>query len=68
LLIPSALRRTELYVDAYGLTRLRISVAGAELWRLRHRTDHGGRRPAHENTTKIDLAYPRNLSADAAKY
>ncbi|SFL30185.1 DUF4173 domain-containing protein [Streptomyces pini] len=30
--VLSALRRMELYVDAYGLTRLRVSVAGAELW------------------------------------
>ena len=30
--VASALRRMELYVDAYGLTRLRISVAGVELW------------------------------------
>lgn len=32
LVVLSALRRMDLYVDAYGLTRLRISVAGAELW------------------------------------
>lgn len=30
--VASALRRMDLYVDAYGLTRLRLSVAGAELW------------------------------------
>ncbi|MGW0563987.1 DUF4153 domain-containing protein [Streptomyces sp. NPDC003016] len=30
--VASALRRMDLYVDAYGLTRLRISVAAAELW------------------------------------
>ncbi|SEQ81324.1 DUF4173 domain-containing protein [Streptomyces radiopugnans] len=30
--VLSALRRMELYVDAYGLTRLRVSVAGIELW------------------------------------
>ncbi|WUD72764.1 DUF4173 domain-containing protein [Streptomyces sp. NBC_00510] len=30
--VASALRRMDLYVDAYGLTRLRISVAGVELW------------------------------------
>ncbi|MDJ0341584.1 DUF4173 domain-containing protein [Streptomyces sp. H10-C2] len=30
--VVSALRRMQLYVDAYGLTRLRISVAGIELW------------------------------------
>ncbi|MER5554923.1 DUF4153 domain-containing protein [Streptomyces sp. NPDC002793] len=28
----SALRRMDLYVDAFGLTRLRISVAAVELW------------------------------------
>ncbi|EST38487.1 hypothetical protein N566_07265 [Streptomycetaceae bacterium MP113-05] len=32
LVVLSALRRMDLYVDAYGLTRLRISVAGAEMW------------------------------------
>lgn len=30
--VASALRRMGLYVDAYGLTRLRISVAAMELW------------------------------------
>ncbi|MFJ4849879.1 MULTISPECIES: DUF4153 domain-containing protein [unclassified Streptomyces] len=30
--VASALRRMELYVGAYGLTRMRISVAGVELW------------------------------------
>ncbi|GGV92218.1 hypothetical protein GCM10015535_52790 [Streptomyces gelaticus] len=30
--VASALRRMDLYVDAYGLTRLRISVAAVELW------------------------------------
>ncbi|WP_079277628.1 DUF4153 domain-containing protein [Streptomyces sp. CB03234] len=30
--VASALRRMDLYVDAYGLTRLRISVAAMELW------------------------------------
>ncbi|MGP3947794.1 DUF4153 domain-containing protein [Streptomyces sp. 7N604] len=30
--VASALRRMDLYVDAYGLTRLRISVAGVEFW------------------------------------
>ncbi|MGW6690667.1 DUF4153 domain-containing protein [Streptomyces sp. NPDC054961] len=30
--VASALHRMELYVDAYGLTRLRVSVAGMELW------------------------------------
>ncbi|THA24149.1 DUF4173 domain-containing protein [Streptomyces sp. RKND-216] len=30
--VLSALRRMDLYVDAYGLTRLRLSVAGVELW------------------------------------
>lgn len=32
IVVVSALRRMDLYVDAYGLTRLRISVAGVELW------------------------------------
>ncbi|WP_251049925.1 DUF4173 domain-containing protein, partial [Streptomyces sp. ISL-86] len=30
--VASALRRMNLYVDAYGLTRLRVSVAAMELW------------------------------------
>ncbi|MEV6474395.1 DUF4173 domain-containing protein [Streptomyces sp. NPDC051657] len=30
--VGSALRRMDLYVDEYGLTRLRISVAAMELW------------------------------------
>jgi hypothetical protein len=30
--VASALRRMDLYVGAYGLTRLRISVAAVELW------------------------------------
>ncbi|MFD5428039.1 DUF4153 domain-containing protein [Streptomyces sp. NPDC127084] len=30
--VASALRRMDLYVDAYGLTRLRVSVAAMELW------------------------------------
>lgn len=30
--VASALHRMNLYVDAYGLTRLRVSVAGVELW------------------------------------
>ncbi|MFI1397187.1 DUF4153 domain-containing protein [Streptomyces sp. NPDC020681] len=30
--VVSALRRLDLYVDAYGLTRLRISVAAMEIW------------------------------------
>ncbi len=30
--VASALRRMDFYVDAYGLTRLRISVAAVELW------------------------------------
>lgn len=30
--VASALRRMDLYVDAYGLTRLRVSVATMELW------------------------------------
>ncbi|WUP01942.1 DUF4173 domain-containing protein [Streptomyces sp. NBC_00272] len=30
--VASALRRMDLYVDEYGLTRLRVSVAAMELW------------------------------------
>ncbi|MFE1411416.1 DUF4153 domain-containing protein [Streptomyces sp. NPDC058746] len=30
--VASALRRMDLYVDAYGLTRLRVSVSAMELW------------------------------------
>nr|WP_069817221.1 DUF4173 domain-containing protein [Streptomyces sp. TP-A0874] len=30
--VAAALRRMDFYVDAYGLTRLRLSVAGVELW------------------------------------
>ena len=30
--VASALRRMDLYVDAYGLTRLRFSVAAVEFW------------------------------------
>ncbi|HEY9438621.1 MAG TPA: DUF4173 domain-containing protein, partial [Streptomyces sp.] len=30
--VASALRRMDLYVDAFGLTRLRISVTAVELW------------------------------------
>jgi hypothetical protein len=30
--VASALRRMDLYVDAYGLTRLRLSVAAMEMW------------------------------------
>ncbi|MFG3468513.1 DUF4153 domain-containing protein [Streptomyces sp. NPDC047982] len=30
--VASALRRMDLYVDTYGLTRLRISVSAVELW------------------------------------
>ncbi|MEW2416658.1 DUF4173 domain-containing protein [Streptomyces sp. NPDC046866] len=30
--VASALRRMDLYVEAYGLTRLRLSVAAMELW------------------------------------
>lgn len=30
--VASALRRMDLYVDAYGMTRLRISVATMEIW------------------------------------
>ncbi|MEU9361853.1 DUF4153 domain-containing protein [Streptomyces sp. NPDC048301] len=32
IVVASALRRMDLYVDAFGLTRLRISVAAVELW------------------------------------
>ncbi|MFD7609818.1 DUF4153 domain-containing protein [Streptomyces sp. NPDC059828] len=32
IVVASALRRMDLYVDAYGLTRLRVSVAAMELW------------------------------------
>jgi hypothetical protein len=99
--IASALRRMELYVDAYGLTRLRISVAGAELWlglvivlimaagvfgsRWLPRAIVAGAAvgvlafglaspdgliaqqqvTGYGNSGKIDLAYLRNLSADA---
>lgn len=30
--VVSTLRRMDLYVDAYGLTRLRVSVAAVEIW------------------------------------
>ncbi|WP_228034458.1 DUF4153 domain-containing protein [Streptomyces spongiae] len=30
--VASAVRRMDMYVEAYGLTRLRISVLGVELW------------------------------------
>ncbi|MFD7118429.1 DUF4153 domain-containing protein [Streptomyces sp. NPDC059922] len=30
--VAAALRRMDLYVDAYGLTRLRVSVAAVEMW------------------------------------
>ncbi|MEU7583090.1 DUF4173 domain-containing protein [Streptomyces sp. NPDC041068] len=30
--VASAVRRMDMYVEAYGLTRLRISVVGIELW------------------------------------
>ncbi|WP_425586346.1 DUF4153 domain-containing protein [Streptomyces sannanensis] len=32
IVVASALRRMDLYVEAYGLTRLRISVTAMELW------------------------------------
>nr|WP_233521812.1 DUF4173 domain-containing protein [Streptomyces triticagri] len=32
IVVASALRRLDMYVDAYGLTRLRISVMAAEIW------------------------------------
>ncbi|MGW3245187.1 DUF4153 domain-containing protein [Streptomyces sp. NPDC001070] len=99
--VASALRRMDLYVDAYGLTRLRISVAGAELWLglliiLIMAAGVFGARwlpravvvsaaasvlafglvspdgliadqqvSRYQNSGKIDLAYLRNLSADA---
>ncbi|MEU3405128.1 DUF4173 domain-containing protein [Streptomyces sp. NPDC006670] len=100
--VASAVRRMDLYVDAYGLTRLRLSVVTAELWLglvivlLMAAGAVGGRwlaravagsaaaavlafgllSPdaiiAESNVTryqqdgKIDLAYLRGLSADAA--
>lgn len=30
--VASAVRRMDMYVEAYGLTRLRVSVVGGELW------------------------------------
>ncbi len=99
--VASALRRMDLYVDAYGLTRLRISVAGVELWLgllivLVMAAGLFGARwlpravvvsaaasvlvfglvspdaliadqqvSRYQSTGKIDLAYLRNLSADA---
>ncbi|MFF7212282.1 DUF4153 domain-containing protein [Streptomyces sp. NPDC008238] len=99
--VASALRRMDLYVDAYGLTRLRISVAGVELWlgllivlvmaagvfgaRWLPRAVvvsaaasvlafglvspdaliAGQQVSRFESSGKIDLAYLRNLSADA---
>ncbi|WP_079189254.1 DUF4153 domain-containing protein [Streptomyces kebangsaanensis] len=32
IVVASAVRRMDMYVDAYGLTRLRISVVAVELW------------------------------------
>lgn len=100
--VASAVRRMDLYVDAYGLTRLRLSVVTMELWLglvivlLMAAGAAGGRwlaravagsaaaavlafgllSPdaiiAESNVTryqqdgKIDLAYLRDLSADAA--
>nr|WP_245769399.1 DUF4173 domain-containing protein [Streptomyces indicus] len=32
IVVASALRRMQMYVDAYGMTRLRISVTAMELW------------------------------------
>ncbi|MFI9061703.1 DUF4153 domain-containing protein [Streptomyces sp. NPDC053429] len=100
--VASAVRRMDLYVDAYGLTRLRLSVVTVELWLglvivlLMAAGVAGGRwlaravvgsaavtvlafglvSPdgviAQSNVTryreegKIDLAYARDLSADAA--
>ncbi|MGW7102034.1 DUF4153 domain-containing protein [Streptomyces sp. NPDC054838] len=100
--VASAVRRMDLYVDAYGLTRLRLSVVTMELWLglvialLMAAGAAGGRWlaravvgsaaatvlafgllspdgiTAESNVTrfrqdgKIDLAYARSLSADAA--
>ncbi|MEU8436622.1 DUF4173 domain-containing protein [Streptomyces sp. NPDC029216] len=102
--VASAVRRMDLYVDAYGLTRLRLSVVTMELWLglvivlLIAAGAVGGRwlaravvgsaaatvlafgllSPdgiiAESNVTryqqdgKLDLAYLRGLSADAAPY
>ncbi|MCX5377805.1 DUF4173 domain-containing protein [Streptomyces sp. NBC_00091] len=100
--VASAVRRMDLYVDAYGLTRLRLSVVTVELWLglvlvlLMAAGVVGGRWLArvvvgsaaatvlafglvspdgivaqssvtrYERDGKIDVAYLRELSADAA--
>ncbi|NXY96624.1 DUF4173 domain-containing protein, partial [Streptomyces sp. BR123] len=100
--VASAVRRMDLYVDAYGLTRLRLSVVTMELWLglvivlLMAAGVAGGRWLAravagsaaatvlafglaspdgiiaennvarYQQDDKIDLAYLRGLSADAA--
>ncbi|MEU3724428.1 DUF4173 domain-containing protein [Streptomyces sp. NPDC031705] len=102
--VASAVRRMDLYVDAYGLTRLRLSVVTMELWLglvivlLMAAGIAGGRWLAravvgsaaatvlafgllspdgiiaesnvtrYEQDGKLDLAYLRDLSADAAPY
>ncbi|MFJ6796981.1 DUF4153 domain-containing protein [Streptomyces sp. NPDC091268] len=100
--VASAVRRMDLYVDAYGLTRLRVSVAAMELWLglvvvlIAAAGAFGARRlpravaasavaavlafgllspdgliaeqnvSRYERNGKLDLAYLRTLSADAA--
>ncbi|MFH7599701.1 DUF4173 domain-containing protein [Streptomyces racemochromogenes] len=100
--VASAVRRMDLYVEAYGLTRLRLSVVAAELWLglvivlVMAAGVAGGRWLAravvasaaasvlafgllspdgtiaesgvtrHRQHGRIDLAYLRGLSADAA--
>ncbi|WP_405980234.1 DUF4173 domain-containing protein [Streptomyces sp. NBC_00158] len=102
--VASAVRRMDLYVDAYGLTRLRLSVVTMELWLglvivlLMAAGIAGGRWLAravvgsaaaavlafglaspdgiiaeynvnrYQQDDKLDLAYLRDLSADAAPY
>ncbi|MFF6998326.1 DUF4153 domain-containing protein [Streptomyces sp. NPDC008313] len=99
--VASAVRRMDMYVDAYGLTRLRISVMAVELWlglvivlimaagvlgaRWLPRAVAAGAAAGvlafgllspdgliaernvqrYEDTGKFDLAYARDLSADA---
>ncbi|AZM89604.1 DUF4173 domain-containing protein [Streptomyces sp. W1SF4] len=102
--VASAVRRMDLYVDAYGLTRLRLSVVTMELWLglvivlLMAAGVAGGRWLAravvagaaatvlafglaspdgiiaeynvtrYQQDNKLDLAYLRDLSSDAAPY
>ncbi|RST01676.1 DUF4173 domain-containing protein [Streptomyces sp. WAC07149] len=102
--VASAVRRMDLYVDAYGLTRLRLSVVTMELWLglvivlLMAAGIAGGRWLAravvgsaaatvlafglaspdgiiaeynvtrYQQDNKLDLAYLRDLSSDAAPY